>query len=126
MTNLSAETIRTAIADFPDPETGRPIESMGQIKDISVSGNEANVTIALASHSAPIADEVTDTLRSKIEAASPGAQVVFQVDDHPRPRHYTGLLKQHHLARGRLRLHDQSREVHARRDRSTALVSAVP
>jgi len=85
MTNFSAETIRTAIADFPDPETGRPIESMGQIKDVSVSGNEANVTIALASHSAPIADEVTETLRSKIEAASPGAQVAFQVVDHPRP-----------------------------------------
>ncbi len=78
--------------DFPDPETGRPIGSMGQVKDVSVDGIDVNVTIALASHSAPIADEVTETLRSKIEAAAPGVRVTFQVVDHPRPPARSGQI----------------------------------
>ena len=92
MTEISADLIRQAISDFPDPETGRPLGSMGQIKDVSCDNNRVEVTIALASHSAPIADEVTDTLRSKIEAATPGAQVTFQIVEHPRPPARSGQI----------------------------------
>ena len=38
MSNFSAETIRKAIESYPDPETGKPIGSMGQIKDVVVDG----------------------------------------------------------------------------------------
>lgn len=92
MTNLSVEKIRHAIGDFPDPETGRPIDAMGQIKDVSVAGDQGSVTLALATHSAPIATEVIDTLRSKIEAAAPGAQISFQIVDHPRPPARSGQI----------------------------------
>ncbi len=85
MTHDSADTIRSAIADFPDPETGRPIDAMGQIKDVSIDGDQAKITIALASHSAAIADEVTEALRSRVNAASPGVQIEFRIVDHPRP-----------------------------------------
>ncbi len=92
MTDLPVETIRNAIANFPDPETGRPIDSMGQLKDVSVSGNRVTVTLALASHSLPIADEVSDALQSRIEAAAPGAQVTFEIVDHPRPPARSGQI----------------------------------
>jgi ATP-binding protein involved in chromosome partitioning len=92
MTDHSADTIRAAIADYPDPETGRPIEKMGQIKDISLDGDQVKITIALASHSAPIADDVTDALRSKVQAATPGAQVDFEIVDHPRPPARSGQI----------------------------------
>jgi ATP-binding protein involved in chromosome partitioning len=85
MTNLSADAVRAAIADYPDPETGRPIGSMGQINEIAIDGDQTRVTLALASHSAPIADEVTSALQSRIEAVVPGTKVAFQVVDHPRP-----------------------------------------
>ncbi len=42
----SAQSIRNAIADFPDPETGRGLESMGQILDVQLDGNDARITIA--------------------------------------------------------------------------------
>ena len=85
MSNLSAETIRAAIADHRDPETGRPIGSMGQIKDIVVDGHQATVTIGLSSHSAAIADEVANALQSKIVAAAPGSDVTIKIVDHERP-----------------------------------------
>jgi ATP-binding protein involved in chromosome partitioning len=92
MSNLSAETIRNAIADHPDPETGRPIDSMGQIKEIVVDGDRATVTIGLTSHSAPIADEVADALEAKIVAAAPGSEVAIEFVDHKRPPGRVGQI----------------------------------
>ena len=57
MTTATPDSIRQSIADYPDPETGRGIESMGQILDIRVDDHDARITIALASHSMPIAEE---------------------------------------------------------------------
>ena len=92
MSNLSAETIRAAIADHRDPETGRPIGSMGQIKDIVVDGHQATVTIGLSSHSAAIADEVADALQTKIVAAAPGSEVTIKIVDHERPPARVGQM----------------------------------
>ncbi len=92
MSSLSEQTVRTAIADHPDPETGRPIDSMGQIHKIEIDGDRATVTLGLSSHSAPIAEEVTAALESKITAAAPGSQIVFDVVDHPRPPARVGQI----------------------------------
>ena len=92
MSNLSAETIRAAIADHRDPETGRPIGSMGQIKDIVVDGHQATVTIGLSSHSTAIADEVADALQTKIVAAAPGSEVTIKIVDHERPPARVGQM----------------------------------
>jgi ATP-binding protein involved in chromosome partitioning len=92
MSNLSTEAIRAAIADHPDPETGKPIDSMGQIKDIVVDGNQATVTIGLSSHSSAIADEVADALESKIVAAAPGSDVTIKIVDHERPPARVGQI----------------------------------
>ena len=92
MSTLSAETVRNAIANQPDPETGRPIDSMGQIKDVVVNENRVAVTIGLTSHSAAIADELADALESKIVAAAPGAEVSVTLVDHPRPPARVGQI----------------------------------
>jgi ATP-binding protein involved in chromosome partitioning len=92
MSNLSPETIRNAIDEHPDPETGRPIGSMGQIKDITIEDHRATVTIGLTSHSAPIADEVADALESKIVAAAPGSEITIELVDHPRPPARVGQI----------------------------------
>ncbi len=92
MSNLSAEAIRAAIADHPDPETGKPIDSMGQIKDIVVDGNQVTVTIGLSSHSSAIADEVADALESKIVATAPGSDVTIKIVDHERPPARVGQM----------------------------------
>ncbi len=85
MNEITVDTIRAAIADFPDPETGRPLAAMGQIKDVSVQDGAVIVTIGLASHSMPIIDDVTTAMEAKIAAAAPGSNITVTVVDHPRP-----------------------------------------
>jgi ATP-binding protein involved in chromosome partitioning len=88
MSDLSTHTVRQAIADYRDPETGRTIESTGQIREMDIEGTTARVRIALTSHSAPIVDDVRDALQSKIVAAAPGTNVEIQFvpDDRPPAR----------------------------------------
>ncbi len=85
MTELNAGVVRSTIESFPDPETGRPIGTMGQIKEIQIDGSSAIVTLGLTSHSRPIADEVAESIAAKIVASIPGTQVSVNVVDHPRP-----------------------------------------
>lgn len=84
MNHLSVDVVRNAIANHPDPETGRPIGTLNQIQDIVVDGSMVTVTIGLTSHTMPIADEVVETLRSRIVAAAPGSQVTINVVPHER------------------------------------------
>ncbi|MGB7344511.1 MAG: Mrp/NBP35 family ATP-binding protein [Pirellulaceae bacterium] len=82
---LSVDSVRQAIASHPDPETGRPLGKMDQIKDIAVDGTSTNVTIGLTSHSMPIQDDVRDAIESKIVAANPGTSVTVKIVNHDRP-----------------------------------------
>ncbi|MGV3482948.1 MAG: P-loop NTPase [Planctomycetaceae bacterium] len=81
----TADAIRDTIATFPDPETGRGIGSMGQIVDVHVDNDDARITIALSSHSMPIAEEVKEAILSRVAAAHPGLKAVIDVTLHPRP-----------------------------------------
>lgn len=92
MSNLSAETIRATIENHPDPETGKPIGSMGQIKDIVVDGDHARVSIGLSSYAAAIADEVAEAIESKIVAAVVGSKVTIEIVDHERPPARVGQM----------------------------------
>lgn len=92
MSASPAEAIRAAIANYPDPETGRPLESMGQIADLKISGDRVTLTIALASHSRPIAEEVAEALQSRIAAAAPGMTAQIEFVDHPRPPARSGQV----------------------------------
>ena len=85
MTQITAEQIQDAIGSHPDPETGRPLGSMGQIKQVDVNDNSVDVTIALASHSLPIADDVKQAIEAKIAALAPDSQITITIVDHPRP-----------------------------------------
>jgi ATP-binding protein involved in chromosome partitioning len=54
----TSEQLRQALVSFPDPETGRPIGDTNQLSDVRVEGSRAQVTVALTSHSAPLATDV--------------------------------------------------------------------
>ena len=65
---------------------------MGQLKDISIDGSSVSVTIALATHSLPIKEEVSAAIESKIVAALPGSQVEVNVEIHDRPPARVGQI----------------------------------
>ena len=85
MTELSRQAVQSAIESYPDPETGRPIGSMGQIKQIDINDQSVSIVIGLTSHSVPIADDVVDAIGSKVVASIPGTSVEVNIVDHHRP-----------------------------------------
>ncbi len=89
---LTTESVQNAIAKHPDPETGRPLDSTSQIKDIRIDGSTANVTVGITSHSMPIVDDVKETLVSKIVAANPGTTVNIDIVAHDRPPARVGQI----------------------------------
>lgn len=85
MTVATPESIRQSIFDFPDPETGRGLEAMGQILDVQVDAHDARITIGLTTHSLPIVDEIRQAIVDRIVAAHPGLVVRVDIAPHPRP-----------------------------------------
>ncbi len=58
---------------------------MGKILDVQLDGNDARITIALATHSMPIADDVKDAIASKVASVFPGTVATVDIAAHPRP-----------------------------------------
>ena len=82
----SSETVRAALDDFKDPETGRGVAQLGQVRDIDVSGGKLSLTLALTSHSAPLWEETRAEcvafLRQRFPALS-AVDVRLAVHDRP-------------------------------------------
>lgn len=85
MNDVTVESIRQAIADIPDPETGRGLGAMGQILDIDLGDKDARVTIGLTTYSMPLCEGFSELLRDRIVAAHPGLSARVDVAHHPRP-----------------------------------------
>ncbi|MEM8665973.1 MAG: Mrp/NBP35 family ATP-binding protein [Planctomycetota bacterium] len=85
MTSDHAESIQKIVNDYPDPETGRPMGSMGQVKEITIEDSAVQIVVALATHSMPIKEEVASALESRIVAMAPGSKVQVSFETHDRP-----------------------------------------
>ncbi len=84
MPELTADAVCDSIATHPDPETGRPIGKTDQIIDVQVDQNQVTIKLGLTSHSAAIADEVTEAIASKVVAVFPGTEVQVEPVDFKR------------------------------------------
>lgn len=65
---------------------------MGQLLDVQVDDQDARITIGLASHSMPIAEEVRQGIIDRIAAAHPGLHTSVDVAPHQRPPARAGQL----------------------------------
>lgn len=84
MPDLTVENVHATIADYPDPETGRPIGKTDQIVDVTVDGKTVAIKLGLTSYASPISDEVADTVTDKVVSAFPGSSVDVTVVHHNR------------------------------------------
>lgn len=84
MSDLPEKAILDCLNEYPDPETGRKMGSMGQIHSVHFSESNVDLTIGLTSHSRPIADHVCRAIESKIIALAPGVNVNLSVVQHER------------------------------------------
>lgn len=92
MTSLDADAIRTLLHDYPDPESGRPLGSMGQIHNMEVGEDTISLQIGITSHCQPIAEEIADAIRDKVQTIAPGAKITVQTPVHERPPARIGQL----------------------------------
>ncbi|SMP70197.1 ATP-binding protein involved in chromosome partitioning [Neorhodopirellula lusitana] len=78
-------SIRERLESFPDPESGRPIGSTAQLRDVTVNGDQVDVIVGITTHCQIIADEIADTIRDQVLTVATGKQVNVQTPIHERP-----------------------------------------
>ena len=83
---LQRADIEAVLAEFKDPETGRSITQLEQVKAIQVEGANVSLNLALTSHSAPIWEETRNNLETLLRSRLPGlSQVQIEISEHERP-----------------------------------------
>lgn len=85
MPELSQSAAEELLGAHPDPETGRPMGSMGQIVSVHVDGQQIRAEVGISTHSLPIKEDVRDAITSKVAATFPGASVELEFRTHSRP-----------------------------------------
>ena len=91
--NIDRQQVEAILRDIPDPETGRKLWQLDQIRDLTIDGNSINVTVALTSYSAPlwqdVREQITEQLRTRL-AGNP--DVSIEVVEFKRPAEPIGTL----------------------------------
>lgn len=78
--------IQDAAGRMRDPETGRPLSKTGQLGELSIEGDTVRCVLKLSTHSAPVADEFSDSVADAIRAAAPElahVNIVRETFDRP-------------------------------------------
>jgi ATP-binding protein involved in chromosome partitioning len=90
---IDSAKIDSVLADFPDPETGRGLKTMGQVREVDVRGGAVVVTVGLTTHSAPLWADTRQSLIDKLRTAVPQAErVEVEIVEHRRPAEPLGSI----------------------------------
>lgn len=85
--------VLAVLRQIRDPETGRNLVEMDQVKDIALSGGGVKVTIGLTTHSAPLWAEVREEIAAKLKSSLPElATIDVQIVEHERPPQKLGEI----------------------------------
>jgi ATP-binding protein involved in chromosome partitioning len=76
MTSPDHQAVRTALADVADPETGRPLSSMDQVRSIDCHDGAIAVTVGLTTHSAVLWSQTRGRIEELLRARFPQASRV--------------------------------------------------
>ncbi|MEN1681616.1 MAG: Mrp/NBP35 family ATP-binding protein [Planctomycetota bacterium] len=92
---LDESAVRDALSDFSDPETGRGVAKLDQVKSVSVEGGAVKVSLGLTSWASPLHEETAQRCQSRIKAKLPGADSVeVSVVSHERAPDKLGQIGQ--------------------------------
>ena len=85
--------IEKVLAEFKDPETGRSVTQTQQVRDVKLEGEKLSLTLALATHSAPIKNEIRDRLSELLRRRFPTLYgVEINLATHERPPNKIGQI----------------------------------
>ncbi|NBW97641.1 MAG: MRP family ATP-binding protein, partial [Planctomycetia bacterium] len=79
-------TVAATLADFPDPESGRPLAEMGQLVAVDATAHHIRVTIGLTTHSAVLWKQVRGRIEERLRTRFPHVPTVeVTIVEHHRP-----------------------------------------
>jgi ATP-binding protein involved in chromosome partitioning len=85
MSDDALQRIEAVLREFPDPETGRSVRQMDQVRDIRLDGDRLSLTLALTTHSAPLWEETQKELEVVLRRRLPEVREIrIQVVEHER------------------------------------------
>ncbi len=83
--SVNTMTVKAALADFKDPETGRGVVEMDQVHDCQVDAGRIHVTLGLTTHSSPLWSETREAVLGKLRTAFPDVPAIdVEVEKHLR------------------------------------------
>src|SRR5690606_27637037 len=88
MTLPSLDQLKAALHDLRDPETGRDVVTLGQVRDLQVDETAGRITLTLelTSHSAPLRRDVVEETQDLLRRKFPSVQEVqVNLAEHHRP-----------------------------------------
>src|SRR5437868_4895272 len=90
---MNEAAIQAALSEFKDPETGRGIIEMGQVRDVRLSGDNLSITLALTTHSAPLRNVTRADLIDLLQRRFPELkQIEVSLVIHNRPPQKLGQI----------------------------------
>jgi ATP-binding protein involved in chromosome partitioning len=91
--SIDPALVDTVLAAFPDPETGRDLRTMNQVREVKIAGQQLIVTVGLTTYSAPLWSETRQELIDRLRARLPqDAQVNVEIVEHRRPPEPIGSI----------------------------------
>lgn len=92
MNRVDPAQVTAALANFPDPETGRSVVAMEQVSAVEANAERISLTLALSTHSAPIWEETRAAVVERLTNHFQVPQVDVVLAVHPRPADKKGQL----------------------------------
>jgi ATP-binding protein involved in chromosome partitioning len=77
-------TIRTTLAEFQDPESGRSIAQMEQVHGLRLEPNRLCITLGLTTWSAPLWEQTRADLAGLLRGRFPGLEITVELAVHER------------------------------------------
>ena len=82
---INTVDVEAILKEFADPETGRSVVQMDQVKNLSVDGQQISIDLGLTTHSAPLWNDAQTDLSERVKAKFPSATISVNVVEHERP-----------------------------------------
>jgi ATP-binding protein involved in chromosome partitioning len=83
---LDTAAVKNALAGLKDPETGRGLTRLDQVKDVQIENGTLSVELSLTTWSAPLWRDIREAVEAKLRAAFPEVtSLVVRQSTHDRP-----------------------------------------
>ncbi len=92
-TPVDPAVVESVVQSFADPESGRSLQQMGQVVDVTTDADSVRATIGLTSYSAPLWEETRQRLKVELLAKLPSSpKITVTIVEHSRPAEPIGSI----------------------------------